>query len=455
MSRLVVNPGTPNVWEIQLRPGVNSIGRSPGNDHQIDDPSVSGSHCQIVVTDSEVSLKDLGSTNGTYVNRAPVLEAVLQSGQVVNLGEVEMRFESDATPAAPPMRIRLAAVKSEPETPPDEPLPETPPPVAAPVALSAVPPVAAGAAFCKFHLKTPARFLCNKCRKYFCDLCVATREAEGGARKFCRSCGFECVPVLVKIARPHGAAGFFNRVPGAFLYPLRGSGVLGLIVGTILFGGLSTIRNYGLRIGGLLWLAFILMLWVIGTGYLFSYMQNIIHATVANDKEMPELPSMGDFWQDIILPCLQLVGLTLICFGPAIGVGWWMVSSQEPPTIILLISTIIIGVVYFPMAFLAVAMLDTVLAANPLQVIPSILRVPLEYLVTLIILAGVLLVRWLGDIALLALFPRGLATHSATKLFGYLGGQAFWSFTGLYLLTVGVHILGLLYLTKKDKLGWY
>jgi hypothetical protein len=34
------------------------------------------------------------------------------------------------------------------------------------------------------------------------------------------------------------------------------------------------------------------------------------------------------------------------------------------------------------------------------------------------------------------------------------GAQSFWSLASLYLLTVSMHILGLLYVTKKEKLGW-
>ena len=92
MPRLVINPGTPSTWEIQLRPGNNLLGRGFANDFKIDHPSVSGSHCQIVVENGNVVLKDLGSTNGTFVNRAPVSETYLQPGQIVHLGGVEMVY---------------------------------------------------------------------------------------------------------------------------------------------------------------------------------------------------------------------------------------------------------------------------------------------------------------------------------------------------------------------------
>jgi hypothetical protein len=60
-----------------------------------------------------------------------------------------------------------------------------------------------------------------------------------------------------------------------------------------------------------------------------------------------------------------------------------------------------------------------------------------------------------GDIGLAALFPRGLATHSMIKLFEMFGARVLWNFIGLYLLTVNMRILGLLYLARKRKLGWF
>jgi len=92
MARLVVNPGSPTAWEIQLKPGANTLGRGFANDFKIPDASVSGSHCQITIDDGNAVIKDLGSTNGTFVNRAQVKEARLQPGQTIHLGGVEMLF---------------------------------------------------------------------------------------------------------------------------------------------------------------------------------------------------------------------------------------------------------------------------------------------------------------------------------------------------------------------------
>ena len=55
MNRLLVNPGTPQAWEIQLKPGVNRIGRSEESDFTINHTSVSGSHCEITVSNESGS----------------------------------------------------------------------------------------------------------------------------------------------------------------------------------------------------------------------------------------------------------------------------------------------------------------------------------------------------------------------------------------------------------------
>jgi hypothetical protein len=486
MPSLLVNPHSPEARKIELKPGTNSLGRSEANDFALDDPSVSSSHCQIVVENGNAVIRDLDSTNGTYVNHAPVREAALRTGQTVHLGTLELMFYADApacagaaqpaathqpvagAPPVPPPRVTAPAgvARGQPAaTSAAVPIPQSPvgghPPPPAPAPLVSVEPIDAGPQFCKFHPKTPARFVCDQCQHFFCELCINTR----GQQKFCRTCGVGCLPVRVQIRFPPPPKGFYARLPGAFVYPFRGSGVLVLIAGTILLAivnAWSGMSSFGMRArtgpgfrSGMSFGWWGMMAQVIVVGYLFTYMQSIIHSTAVEEVEMPSLPNLTNFWEDIVLPCLQLIGVTLISFAPAIGVGLWVVATQQESAGVLLISVFALGGFYFPMAFLAAALLDSVAAANPLQVIPSIFKVPLEYLVAVIALAGVLGIRALGDLMLVQLFPRGLATHSTTKLLGMLGAQAFWSLVSLYLLTVGMRILGLLYVSKKDKLGWY
>jgi predicted component of type VI protein secretion system len=77
-----------------------TLGRAPDNMIQIDDPSVSGRHAQLSLIDDRYQLKDLGSTNGTRVNSEAVTDVFLRVGDRLRFGQVEARYESDATGTA-------------------------------------------------------------------------------------------------------------------------------------------------------------------------------------------------------------------------------------------------------------------------------------------------------------------------------------------------------------------
>jgi pSer/pThr/pTyr-binding forkhead associated (FHA) protein len=86
----------------ELKVDKTTIGRVEDNTFQIAEPSVSSHHCEILLKGNDVVVKDLNSTNGTFVNGEKVAEAeiVLKPGQVLRLGQIEMRLESESPPAA-------------------------------------------------------------------------------------------------------------------------------------------------------------------------------------------------------------------------------------------------------------------------------------------------------------------------------------------------------------------
>ena len=452
MARLLVQPGTPAAREINLQAGTNSLGRAPANSIQLNDPSVSGSHCQIVLENGNAILKDLGSTNGTFVNRAPVKEAVLQPGQTIHLGSVEMVFYSDAPapagvgrPAAappglpppravgPPRAVRVgpAATVALSGPPVGRQAPAAEPPVAAPESAGV------GSGPCKHHPRIPGRHFCGHCQLFFCDACVTTR----GQQKCCRHCGAECVPAQVQVQRPTAAKGFFALFPGAFAYPFRGSGTLILIASTIMIAVMDYL--------GSSW--FFIFLKIAAYGYLFSFMQNIIHATANQEEEMPDLPG----FDDVFGGAFRLAVVVLICFTlPIAFTVMKFFEVMDVPTSAL-IATTVLGCLYFPMAFLAVAMKDSALAANPLVVFPAIFKVPLGYLVTTLVVIGIFTLRQFGDVAAAFAGAQGYSTRSMSTMFMAFGVRAVWSLLSVYLLTVSMRTLGLLYVTNKHKFGWF
>jgi diguanylate cyclase (GGDEF)-like protein len=68
------------------------IGRSSKCDVQIDQESVSRNHCKLINTGKSVLVRDLGSTNGTYVNDDPVDEHVLRDGDLIKVGRTIFKF---------------------------------------------------------------------------------------------------------------------------------------------------------------------------------------------------------------------------------------------------------------------------------------------------------------------------------------------------------------------------
>src|SRR5262249_6812458 len=58
-------------------------------------------HCEILLRGKDVVVKDLNSTNGTFINGEKVAESPLKPGQILRLGQIEMRLETDAPGAAP------------------------------------------------------------------------------------------------------------------------------------------------------------------------------------------------------------------------------------------------------------------------------------------------------------------------------------------------------------------
>src|SRR5687767_1551488 len=88
-----------------------TVGRVEDNAFQIAEPSVSSHHAEIILKGNDVVVKDLNSTNGTFINGEKVTESVLKPGQVLKFGQVELRLEGKdgagapkpgATPAAAP-----------------------------------------------------------------------------------------------------------------------------------------------------------------------------------------------------------------------------------------------------------------------------------------------------------------------------------------------------------------
>src|SRR5258707_15840708 len=99
MAKLVVLSAGMTGRTHELKVDKTTIGRVEDNTFQIAEPSVSSHHCELHLRGNEILVKDLNSTNGTFINGEKVSESVLKTGQVLRLGQIEMRLETDAAAA--------------------------------------------------------------------------------------------------------------------------------------------------------------------------------------------------------------------------------------------------------------------------------------------------------------------------------------------------------------------
>jgi len=80
-------------FEYRLTDGEHTVGREPGVAIRLDSPKVSRHHARVVAQGREVSVEDLGSKNGTFVDGQPVTSPrLLNDGNEVRVGPIAFTF---------------------------------------------------------------------------------------------------------------------------------------------------------------------------------------------------------------------------------------------------------------------------------------------------------------------------------------------------------------------------
>lgn len=95
MAKLILSMDGLVLKEIPLTKERMSIGRKSHNDIQIDNLAISGEHAVIVTILNDSFLEDLGSTNGTMVNGAPIKRHFLQNGDNIELGKYRLKYVNE------------------------------------------------------------------------------------------------------------------------------------------------------------------------------------------------------------------------------------------------------------------------------------------------------------------------------------------------------------------------
>jgi pSer/pThr/pTyr-binding forkhead associated (FHA) protein len=103
MAKLVIQNQGMTGRTCELHTDRTTIGRVEDNTFHIADPSISSHHCEVQLRGSDIVIRDLNSTNGTFINGNKIEESILKAGQILRLGQVELKLEVEgATTSAPP-----------------------------------------------------------------------------------------------------------------------------------------------------------------------------------------------------------------------------------------------------------------------------------------------------------------------------------------------------------------
>jgi hypothetical protein len=188
LDLIILNPDHP-VAKVELRDGASTLGRNEGSDIPLNHATLSGRHCRLEVAGDRVTVFDLGSTNGTYIDDQRIEEAELQVGQTLRLGDLPMQL-AERRAVRPPSALHLEA----------EPPPFT---------------LVDGRPACAAHHQVPAVYRCQGCHRLCCDNCVRHVHLAGGKNRLsCPHCSSPCelLPGATAPTRPISRPGFFKTM---------------------------------------------------------------------------------------------------------------------------------------------------------------------------------------------------------------------------------------------------
>ncbi len=119
MAKITISGGAKNGEIIELRNADLVLGRHSDCDLILDDTQASSHHARIYRDKAAWMLADLNSTNGTLVNQQPATTVILQDNDLIEIGDIHIRFQDDGHAELEPQK-QAAAPASAPQATPDD-----------------------------------------------------------------------------------------------------------------------------------------------------------------------------------------------------------------------------------------------------------------------------------------------------------------------------------------------
>lgn len=106
MPKMIISVDGVVIGQVALAKERTTLGRRAYNDIVIDNLAVSGEHAVLHMSDGEVEIEDLNSTNGTYVNALAIQRQALKDNDVIEVGGCRIHFRARSNLAIGPGSAR-------------------------------------------------------------------------------------------------------------------------------------------------------------------------------------------------------------------------------------------------------------------------------------------------------------------------------------------------------------
>ena len=103
VARIIVSHDDVVEQEVELTKPRMTIGRHPSNDIVIAHRAVSAQHAALSISDTDIQVEDLGSTNGTFVNGQRIARQTLADRDVIKVALHTISYVVGTAPAAAPV----------------------------------------------------------------------------------------------------------------------------------------------------------------------------------------------------------------------------------------------------------------------------------------------------------------------------------------------------------------
>ena len=439
----VIQGGPQRIGEMLFLGGRQAInvGKSTDANLRLRAASVSRLHCRLIPADQGWRVEDQNSTNGLFVNGRRIKDHNLLNGDLLRIGEFELRYLSQ--PGSKPAARQAAseAIPIAPDTTDaelhlldDEAAMQQTAAVPSPASKPSSP-WPSGDDVIGFADEDQ---ICPKCGKTF------PMDA-----RICVDCGVDLktgLSIAAGQATAKVVVSYFKACLASFAFMMEPGDLITFLIVAVI-AALQIVIGFAPLFG------FIGVFIV--QGWICSFFFNVLVSAAGGQKDLPDLALTGGWVDDIIAPFFKFVGTWVLVLAPAIAYGVWAAAAAAsaatagatPPPALAPIFFVLMGLGIFlwPITVLIVALGGFSCFLRPDRIALTIARSLIPYIVVCIMTA----------IPVVATYYIEFLLDASTAI----GGNVFvmeavsWVLT-IYCWIVAMRCIGLYYHHFKSRFAW-